>query len=103
MPRREEFSSVKNSDFADLSTQVTFDFGNSAARVMPTHPLPDPPPQLVAIRDVGAYGRSMASSYNARALAAEVFVSGGEVIAVRHARPIDDVVAEELGAAIAPR
>ncbi|MEO7094939.1 MAG: diaminopimelate decarboxylase, partial [Polyangiales bacterium] len=67
-----------------------------------THPLPDPPPQLVAIRDVGAYGRSMASSYNAGPLAAEVFVSGGEVVAVRHAHPIDDVVAEEMGASIAP-
>jgi diaminopimelate decarboxylase len=65
------------------------------------HPLPDPPPALVAIRDVGAYGRSMASAYNTRPLAAEVFVAGGEVVAVRKARSIDEVVAEEMGATLA--
>ncbi len=32
---------------------------------------------LAVIRDVGAYGASMASCYNSRALAAEVMVEGG--------------------------
>jgi diaminopimelate decarboxylase len=45
-----------------------------------THPLPDPPPDLVAIREAGAYGRSMASTYNARPLAPEVFLRGGRVV-----------------------
>lgn len=44
------------------------------------HPLPDPPPELVAIREAGAYGRSMASTYNARALAPEVFVRAGRIV-----------------------
>ena len=43
--------------------------------------LADPPPPFVVVRDAGAYGFSMASRYNGRALAAEVFVAGGEVVA----------------------
>jgi diaminopimelate decarboxylase len=43
------------------------------------HPLGASPPELVAIRDAGAYGFVMASEYNGRALAAEVFVKGGVV------------------------
>ncbi len=61
------------------------------------HALPDPPPTMVVIRDAGAYGRSMASAYNARALAAEIFVSAGKVESVRRAPPLDEVVREELG------
>lgn len=45
------------------------------------HDLP-PDATLVAFRDAGAYGFSMASQYNARALPAEVFVSKGQVLAV---------------------
>ena len=59
------------------------------------HPLPDPPPPLVAIRDAGAYGRSMASTYNTRPLAAEVFVAGGSVVAVRRACSVDAIAHEE--------
>jgi diaminopimelate decarboxylase len=66
-----------------------------------THAFPDPPPSMVVVRDAGAYGRSMASQYNARPIAAEVFVSGGEVVAVRRAKSIDDVVSDELGAVAA--
>ncbi len=61
------------------------------------HPLPDPPPALVAIREAGAYGRSMASSYNARPLACEVFVSGGRVAEVRPAQSIDAWVNGQVG------
>ena len=36
-------------------------------------------PEAVVIRDAGAYGFTMASEYNGRALAAEVFVRHGEI------------------------
>ena len=62
------------------------------------HPLPDPPPSLVAIREAGAYGRSMSSTYNARPLACEVFLAGGRVAEVRPAKNIDDWVRAETGA-----
>jgi diaminopimelate decarboxylase len=55
-----------------------------------TYSLPNPPPLLVALLDAGAYGYTMASSYNGRALAAEVFVEGGRVVASRARRPIDE-------------
>jgi diaminopimelate decarboxylase len=43
------------------------------------HAIGDDPPSAVAIRDAGAYGFTMASEYNGRALPAEVFVSGGRI------------------------
>ena len=47
------------------------------------HLLPvDPVPSLVVIRDAGAYGFTMASNYNGRALPAEVFVEKGVVASV---------------------
>lgn len=60
------------------------------------HPLPEAPGDLVAIRDAGAYGRSMASTYNARPVASEVFVEGGAVAAVRPARSVEDLVRDEV-------
>jgi diaminopimelate decarboxylase len=60
------------------------------------HPLPEPPPELVAIREAGAYGRSMASTYNMRPVAAEVFIAGGRVAEVRRALSAADLVAREL-------
>jgi diaminopimelate decarboxylase len=45
------------------------------------HALPEQPPELVAILDAGAYGYTMASRYNGRALPAEVFLRGGRVAA----------------------
>lgn len=45
-----------------------------------THELPSDA-TLVALRDAGAYGFTMASQYNGRALAGEVFVEDGAVIA----------------------
>jgi diaminopimelate decarboxylase len=47
-----------------------------------SHPLGQPPPSAVVIRDAGAYGFAMASQYNGRPLPAEVFVSGGRVASV---------------------
>jgi diaminopimelate decarboxylase len=42
----------------------------------------DPPPSAVVIRDSGAYGFTMASTYNGRSLPAEIFVSNGRVASV---------------------
>jgi diaminopimelate decarboxylase len=52
------------------------------------HELPDGELAEVAILDAGAYGYSMASRYNGRALPAEVFLRGGVVAAVRPRKPI---------------
>jgi diaminopimelate decarboxylase len=46
------------------------------------HPLGASPEGLVAIRDAGAYGYVMASEYNGRALPSEVFLKGGQIVAV---------------------
>lgn len=51
------------------------------------HVLPVPLPELLVIRDVGAYGYTMASRYNGRALAAEVFVEEGRVVAAKRREP----------------
>lgn len=45
------------------------------------HDLPDDGFDAVAILDAGAYGYTMASRYNGRALASEVFVREGRVVA----------------------
>lgn len=58
--------------------------------------LADPPPPFVVVRDAGAYGFTMASCYNGRALAAEVFVSAGQVVAVREREPEDVWVRSRL-------
>jgi diaminopimelate decarboxylase len=58
------------------------------------HSLPDPPPELVAILDAGAYGYTMASAYNGRALPAEVFLNGGRIVDVRARGSIERWVAE---------
>jgi len=44
------------------------------------HPLGAKAPDAVVIRDAGAYGFVMASEYNGRALASEVFVKGGRIV-----------------------
>jgi diaminopimelate decarboxylase len=45
------------------------------------HDLPARAPALVAILDAGAYGYTMASRYNGRALPAEVFLRAGKIVA----------------------
>ncbi|MBL9024219.1 MAG: diaminopimelate decarboxylase [Myxococcales bacterium] len=62
-----------------------------------THVLPQPPPRRVVIRDAGAYGFTMASEYNGRALPTEVFLRGGRVDAVIRPRGVDAWVKERLG------
>jgi len=55
-------------------------------------------PELVVIRDTGAYGFSMASEYNGRALPAEVFVSGGKVVAYSPSQGASDWAQRRLRA-----
>lgn len=50
---------------------------------------------LLAVRDVGAYGASMASRYNSRPLAPEVLVHGGEAFLVRRRETVADLVEHE--------
>jgi diaminopimelate decarboxylase len=50
---------------------------------------------LVAIRDVGAYGSVMASNYNRRPLPAEVLVDGGTWRVIRRRQTVDDMLALE--------
>ncbi len=61
------------------------------------HELPDGGLAGVAILDAGAYGYSMASRYNGRALPAEIFVQGGSVKAVRPRKSMEDWVSDRLG------
>jgi len=59
---------------------------------------PLPPVQrgdLLAIFTAGAYGYSMASNYNARPLAAEVLVDGGQFAVIRRRQTYEDLVALE--------
>ncbi len=58
------------------------------------HSLTDPPPSFVAILDAGAYGYTMASSYNGRALPAEIFLEGGRVTSARARGSLEGWVAE---------
>lgn len=60
------------------------------------HLLPDPLPSHVVIRDAGAYGFTMASEYNGRALPREVFIRDGEVVGVLTPRSEADWVAGRL-------
>ncbi len=53
------------------------------------------PGDLVAIMSAGAYGFSMASSYNSRALPAEVMVSGDRFSVVRRRQKIEDLMRDE--------
>lgn len=61
-----------------------------------TYELPDPAPELLMIRDAGAYGFTMASQYNGRALPAEVFVEGGVVTSLGCSASVDDWVRGRL-------
>jgi diaminopimelate decarboxylase len=57
-------------------------------------PLPEPG-DLLAIGQAGAYCRVMASTYNARALCAEVLREGGEYRVIREAIPAEALTAGE--------
>ena len=51
---------------------------------------------LLAIRGTGAYGASMASTYNSRPLAAEVLVDDGRYALIRRRQNFEDMIAAEL-------
>ncbi len=51
---------------------------------------------LLAVRDAGAYGFSMASNYNMRPRPAEVMVANGEALLVRRRESFDDLVRNEV-------
>ena len=52
------------------------------------HPFAEVPARVI-VRDAGAYGFTMASQYNARALPTEVFLRGGKVVAVSEGESVD--------------
>jgi diaminopimelate decarboxylase len=54
---------------------------------------------LLMIKATGAYGASMASTYNSRPLAAEVLLDRGRYAIVRHRQGFDDMIAGEQPAA----
>ena len=56
------------------------------------------PGDLVAILGAGAYGASMASTYNSRPLAAEVLVDEGRYAVIRRRQTFDEMIAGELPA-----
>lgn len=60
------------------------------------HPFNDPLPRAVVIRDAGAYGFTMASEYNGRALPTELFLSEGRIAAIHRSRTVADWVASRV-------
>lgn len=58
-------------------------------------PLPEPG-DLLAVRDAGAYGFSMASNYNLRMRPAEAMVADGDARLIRRRETFDDLVATEV-------
>ena len=52
--------------------------------------------ELLAIRDAGAYGMSLASNYNSRPRAAEVLVEGKTVKVIRRRETVSDLVKAEI-------
>ena len=51
---------------------------------------------LLAVRDVGAYGSVMASTYNSRPLAAEVMVRGDALASIRPRQDYETLLARDL-------
>ncbi len=51
---------------------------------------------LVAILDAGAYGAVMSSTYNARPLAAQVMVAGGQATLIRPRPALEDLWSDEV-------
>jgi diaminopimelate decarboxylase len=53
---------------------------------------------LVMIKATGAYGASMASTYNSRPLAAEVLLDRGRYAVVRRRQTLEEMIAGEQAA-----
>ncbi len=60
--------------------------------------LPEKPPVMVAVLDAGAYGFTMASQYNGRAIPSEVFVRGGKVASTSEGPSREDWLVRRLRA-----
>ena len=54
------------------------------------------PGELLAVKNAGAYGFTMASNYNSRPRCAELMVINGEAKVVRQAETYDDLVSHEI-------
>ncbi len=67
--------------------------GDAFAKGRPLEPVE--PGQLVALMSAGAYGFSMASTYNSRPLAAEVLVSGTRHAVIRPRQTYEELLAPE--------
>lgn len=65
------------------------DFGN--------HAMPLSPVKRVVVRDAGAYGFTMASEYNGRALPIEIFLARGRIAETISPRDPEAWIAERLG------
>jgi diaminopimelate decarboxylase len=52
---------------------------------------------MLVIHDVGAYGFSMASNYNARPLAAEVLIEDGQARLIRRRQTLENLIQQEVG------
>ena len=50
------------------------------------------PGDLIAFRDAGAYGLSMASHYNARLLPPEIMIDRGEARVIRERQTFEDLM-----------
>lgn len=86
---------------SELRPRVTYDVVGPVCETGDTFALGRTLPQcdagdLVAILGAGAYGASMASSYNSRPLPAEVLVDGDRYAVVRRRQSFDEMIAGEL-------
>lgn len=68
--------------------------GDTFARARPLPRLPEG--EILAILDAGAYGRVMASTYNARPLAAEVMIANGRAALIRSRQRREELWAHEI-------
>jgi len=51
---------------------------------------------LVIVENVGAYGFSMSSNYNARLRAAEVLINGGDIRLIRKRETFEDLIKNQI-------
>lgn len=52
---------------------------------------------LLAIKDIGAYGSTMSSNYNSRPRAAEVLINGSASCLIKRREELDDLLRLEMG------
>lgn len=84
----------------DARPQVTYDVVGPVCETGDTFAIDRDLPRcdagdLIAILGAGAYGASMASSYNSRPLPAEVLVDGDRYAVVRRRQTLDEMIAGE--------